>query len=211
MSDSIPVISYRSEVIRKAIHLGALVLPLAILALPTGPVRIALTVLAVIALGLDVARQRVPAVRQLLVDRTFGWMMRPEELPAPDAPLVFNGAVWMCLAAAACAWLFPPDIGAATLAMLMIGDAAAALVGRRYGRTRWPGTPKSVEGSLAYALAALGTGLAVDAWPGADLGLGVCLAGAVSGAILEALPIPVNDNLRVPLLAGAAMVLVSSV
>lgn len=208
MSDSPPVLPYRAELQRKAIHLGALALPASLLLLPTPVARTGLTVLAVLAVALDVARQRVPAVHKLLVDRAFGWMMRPEELPALGGPLVFNGAVWMFLSAAVCAWVFPPGVGAAALAMLMVGDGAAAVVGRKLGRTKWPGSPKSVEGSLAYAVVALATGLAVAAVPTAGLTPFACAVGAVVGAALEALPIPVNDNFRVPLLSGLAMLAV---
>ena len=205
MSDPAPALSYRVELQRKAIHLGALVLPLAMLALPTPLARGILTALAGLAVALDVARQRVPAVRRVLVDKAFGWMMRAEEVPPVGGPLVFNGAVWMCLSAAACVWLFPPSVGAAALAMLMLGDGAAAVVGRRVGRTKWPGTPKSVEGSAAYVVAAFAMGLAVTLWPGAQLTVLACAVGAVVGAALEALPIPVNDNFRVPVLSGLAM------
>ncbi|PAP76940.1 diacylglycerol/polyprenol kinase family protein [Rubrivirga marina] len=205
MSDHVPVLPYRVELQRKAIHLGALVLPFAILVLPTTLARVVLTTLAVLAVALDVARQRVAAVHDLLVDRVFGWMMRPEELPEFGGPIVFNGAVWMCLSAAACVWLFPPGVGAAALAMLMVGDGAAAVLGRRFGRTKWPGSPKSVEGTAAYVVAAFLTGLAVTTWPSVGLTVVGCGVGAVVGAALEALPIPVNDNFRVPVLSGLAM------
>lgn len=208
MSDHVPVLPYRVELQRKAIHLGALVLPLAIVALPTPLARGALTALAVLAVTLDVARQRVRAVHDVLIDRVFGWMMRPEELPPFGGPIVFNGAVWMFLSAAACAWLFPPAVGAAALAMLMVGDGAAAVVGRRFGRTKYPGSPKSVEGSAAYVVAAFAMGAAVASVPAASLTLTACAVGAVTGAILEAVPIPVNDNFRVPLLSGLAMLAV---
>ena len=207
MSEPAPPLPYRVELQRKAIHLGALVLPFAILALPTPLARGTLTGLAALALALDVARQRVPAARRV-VDGVFGWLMRPEERPPEGGPLVLNGAVWMCLSAAACAWLFPAGVGAAALATLMLGDAAASVVGRRYGRRRWPGSLKSVEGSAAYVVAAVLTGLVVATWPTADLGLGTVLVGAVVGAALEALPVPVNDNFRVPVLSGLAMLLV---
>lgn len=205
VSDSLPVLPYRVELQRKAIHLGALVLPLAMLVLPVPVARVGLTALAAVAVALDVARQRVPAVRRALVDRAFGWMMRPEEIPPEGGPLVFNGAVWMCLSAAICIWILPPAVGAAALAMLMLGDAAAAIVGRRFGAHKWPGTPKSVEGSAAYAVAAFATGLAVSAWPDAGLTAVAVAVGAVAGAALEALPIPVNDNIRVPIVTGLAM------
>ena len=207
MSDHVPVLPYAAELQRKAIHLLALVLPASILLLPRPVALAGLTALAVFSVGLDVARQRVPAVRGLLVDRTFGAMMRPEALPPEGGPLVLNGAAWMCVSAALCAWLFAPGIAAAALAMLMVGDGAAAVIGRRFGRTKWPGSPKSVEGTLAYAVTAFAVGLAVVAWPGADLGVGTVALGAGAGALVEAVPIPLNDNVRVPLLSGAAMAL----
>ena len=205
MSDHVPVLPYAAELQRKAIHLLALVLPEAILVLPRPTALLGLTVLAAFAVALDLARQRVPAVRRFVVDRAFGGMMRPEELPPEGAPIVLNGAAWMCVSAAVCAWLFPPGVAAAALAMLMVGDGAAAVLGRRYGRTKWPGSPKSVEGSLAYALTAFAIGLAVVAWPGTRVGVGTVALGAAVGAAVEALPLPLNDNMRVPFLSGLAM------
>lgn len=211
MSDSSPVISYRAELGRKALHLGALVIPLGILLLDGVEISgwrlsvLILAPLAVLALILDVARVRSPGIRTFL-HRWFGWLMRPEEVPPLGGPITFNGATMMCTSAALCAALFPSGIAAAALAMLMVGDGAAAIVGRRFGRHPWPGSPKSIEGSLAYAVTAFAIGLAVVAWPGSELSLGVCAVGAISGAVVEALPIPLNDNLRVPLLTGLAMV-----
>lgn len=207
--DPVPILPYRVELQRKAIHLGALVLPFSILVLPQPVALGALTALAVFAVGLDVARQRVPAVRRLVVDRVFGWLMRPEEIPPEGGPLVINGAAWMCVSAALCAALFPPGVAAAALAMLMVGDGAAAVVGRRFGRTKWPGSLKSLEGSAAYAITAFGIGLAVVAFPGSGLTVGVCALGAVVGAVVEAVPIPLNDNVRVPLVSGLAMLAAS--
>lgn len=211
VSDSAPVISYQAELGRKALHLGALVIPLgllllddlAVLGLPLSVVILA--PLAALALALDVARVHSASIREFL-HRWFVWLMRPEEVPPLGGPVTFNGATMMCTSAAICAALFPAGIAAAALAMLMVGDGAAAIIGRQLGRHRWPGSPKSVEGSLAYAVTAFGIGLAVVAWPGSGLNVAVCAVGALTGAIVEALPIPVNDNLRVPLLTGLAMV-----
>jgi len=204
------VLSYGAELGRKALHLGALVLPLALLVWGR-PIVWVLGPLAVLAVALDVARQRVPAVREPLL-RIFGFLMRPEEIPPPGGPLVLNGAVWMCVAAAVCGLLFPPALAAAALAMQMIGDAAAAIVGRRLGRTRWPGQRKTVEGTAAFFVTALLTGWALAHLPidglAAALPLGRLALGAAVAAVVETLPVPPNDNLRVSVAAAAAMLLV---
>lgn len=204
MSDSPPVISYAAEVRRKALHLCALVIPVGILALGK-PLALALLVpLAVIALVGDWGRQRIRWMRDLL-HGLFAPLMRPEEIPPFGGPIVFNGATMMCTAAAICTALFAPALAAAAIGMQMIGDAAAALVGRRFGRVRWPGSPKSVEGSAAFVATSALTGWAFAQWPGAELGLPQIAVGALTAAAVEALPIAVNDNLRVPLAAAAAM------
>ena len=134
MSDSAPVISYRAELGRKALHLGALVIPLGILLLDGETVAglplsvVILAPLAALALVLDVARVRSPGIRDFL-HRWFVWLMRPEEVPPLGGPITFNGATMMCTSAALCAALFPAGIAAAALAMLMVGDGAAAIIG----------------------------------------------------------------------------------
>ena len=208
MSDSIPVISYRAELLRKAIHLGALVLPLGILILGRATALWVLIPLAVLALGLDVARQRLPSLHGV-ISRLFAPIMRPEEQPPLGGPLILNGAGWMCLSAALCAALFREPIAAAALAMLMVGDGAAAVIGRRYGRHRYPFSPKSLEGSAAFFLTAvlIALPLLLLSLPYPPLTPQQLGAGALTAAVVEALPLPVNDNLRAPLLAGLVMTL----
>ncbi len=197
-------IPYAAEVRRKALHLGALVLPAAMLVLGRPAAALVLGPVAVLAVGLDWARVRVEPARRLL-HTVFSGLMRPEEIPPLGAPVVLNGATWMCVASAVVAAVFPPGVAAASMAMLMVGDGAAAVVGRRWGRTTWPDGRKTVEGTLAYAATAFAVGLGVVAWPGSGLGAWACAAGAAVGAVAEMAPIPLNDNVRVPLLAGLAM------
>ena len=191
-------------------HLGALVLPLGILLFGRPAALLALVPLALLGMGLDIARQRHKATHRL-IQRAFAPIMRPEEQPPLGGPLVLNGAVWMCLSAALCAAFFREPVAAAALAMLMVGDGAAAVVGRRFGRHRYAFSAKSLEGSVAFILTALliALPLTLDLTPAyvalTPVQWGV---GAFTSAVVEALPLPVNDNLRVPLIAGLAMTLV---
>ena len=208
MSDHAPAIPYGAELKRKALHLGALALPAGLLALGRTAALFVLVPLALVAVFCDVARQRW-AWMHAFIQWVFAPIMRPEEQPPFGGAVVLNGATWMCVSAALCALAFPEPVAAAALAMLMVGDGAAAVVGRRYGRHRYPSSSKSLEGSAAFfvtGLAAalpLATGLpGYDALTPLQLGLG-----ALAATVTEALPVPVNDNLRVPLVAGLVMLL----
>lgn len=187
----------------------AVVIPLGILVLGRPAALAVLAPMAVVAVLGDWLRAREGWPRHL-IHRVFARIMRPEELP-PPGPVVWNGATMMTTASALCVLLFPATVAAAALLMQMIGDAAAALVGRRYGRTRYPGSPKSAEGSAAFFAAALASATPLLWWPAADPGGRltplVLVAGALAATVTEAVRLPLNDNLRVPLVAGAAMLI----
>jgi dolichol kinase len=207
VSDLPPLISYSAELKRKALHLGALVIPLGIVVLGRSVAAWLLVPLAVVAVTLDVLRLRVPAVHRF-INWVFAPIMRPEEQPAFGGPVVINGATWMCVSAAVCVLLFPEPVAAAALAMLMVGDGAAAVVGRRYGRTRYPFSEKSVEGSVAFFVTGLVAALPFGLLATPPVSLLALASGAFMAALVEALPVAINDNVRVPLVAGAAMLLV---
>lgn len=201
-------LSYTAELRRKAIHLPALLLPLAILVLDPTLAGWTLGVLAVGLIAGDLARWRIPAVQRLVVS-VFGSLMRAKEIEQPEGPLPLNGATWVCVGAALCAILFPPAIAAAALAITMLGDAAAAIVGRKMGRVRIPRSQKTLEGSLAFCVAGTLGAVLVTLWPDVSLTALQIGVGVLVGVAAEALPLRINDNVRVPLLVGLGMVLIA--
>jgi len=93
-----------------------------------------------------------------------------------------------------------------------MGDAAASLIGRRYGRRRWPWSGgKSLEGSLAFAVAviiglgAARTWLLLGGWDG-DSGdswtvtLGKAIVAGAGSSFTEAVLTGGNDNVIVPVI-----------
>ncbi len=77
----------------------------------------------------------------------------------------------------------------------------SALVGRRLGKHRFLG--KSLEGSIAFFISAF---IIILLTPKIDYLFGEYVIGALAaafGAVIEALPWEVDDNLSIPLAIGA--------
>ena len=106
------------------------------------------------------------------------------------------------------------DIVAAAWGILAAGDGAATLVGRRYGKRRWPwNRSKSVEGSAALMIAGGAAGAFLCWWcrpavippPYVWFSIGAPIAAALVAAAVETLPIRLDDNLTVSLTAAATL------
>jgi len=193
-------LSYTGEIGRKGLHLFALSLPLGMWWVGMPAALYLLAPVALLAVAADVARARSPSFNAL-VRRIFGPLMRAEELPEAGAGVRFNGATCVLVSAALMALLFPLRVAVPVLAMAMLADAAAALVGRRLGRHPWGSLPATVEGTTAF----VATGLAIMACFPA-VAFGPAAAGVLVGAVVEALPLPVNDNIRVPIAAALVVI-----
>lgn len=189
------------ELGRKIIHLGSAGFALLyaytdrtfMLALMAG-----LTVMAVV---LEVARQRSPGL-QRLIQRIAGGVFRSVEQSE------VTGATWVSLAILLTIALFAKQVAIACIVILAVCDSLAALVGQRFGKARFFG--KSVAGSGAFFLSALliGHWLLPSVW--------AAIAGAATGAVAEALdvrigPLRINDNVAIPLLSGLAITLVLAI
>ena len=153
------------------------------------------SILFLLVLTIDLARLRIPAFNQLIFTR-FGSFIREGERYklTGTAPYVLGIAVSL--------YAFSLEIATAAICFLAFGDVSATTVGERYGRTKIG--EKSLEGTIAFAAAALLSALLLSAI-GVHLMARVMILGAVVAAVVELLPLPINDNLAIPLIAGGAM------
>ena len=99
-----------------------------------------------------------------------------------------------------------PMIVGASIMQLALGDAASALVGKAFGRTKMFGGLKSLEGSLAGFAVGFAAAHACGARPGA------ALAAALAGSLAELPPsTPLfNDNLWIPVASATALRIVGA-
>jgi dolichol kinase len=194
-------ISYREEVKRKLIHLSSLWMPAAILLIPG---RFASCILFGILFVMTLAVERayvlkVPVITPVY-DYFFGKMLR--KTPSPDAWIVSGGAPVYAAAALTCL-CFAPLCAAAGMAVLMTADAAAALIGRKFGKHKLV-NGKSLEGTLAFVLTGvLAAGVCISA-----VGVSSLLPYVLPAVILAALAelfqkqLKVDDNFSIPLVTA---------
>jgi len=190
---------YEGELARKAIHFSSLAIPIGLYYLPSDLGRSVILGVALFMLTVDVVRLQVPPVRTVFYF-FFGRVVRDHER--------FNllGSTYLLLAALICNYAFAKNVAVAGLAFLVVGDTVAALVGRRWGRIRI--LDKSLEGSLACLVSCLLVGWLIRIGSG-ELSAPMVWVGAFTATLIELLPIPLDDNMRIPLAAGFAMTLVA--
>ena len=125
-----------------------------------------------------------------------------------------NSATWYGTALVILAFVSPSFASAAALAVLGVGDPAAGLVGRRWGRRQLAGG-RTLEGTLAFALfGSLAAFAVLLLWHGAapmPALIAVSVAAGAAGAVAEAASVRIDDNLSVPLAAAVAAALTGSV
>jgi dolichol kinase len=184
-----------AELKRKAIHLASLTIPIAYYLSPRSWSRTWEKVLlasVILSLAIEVFRLNHPRIRGVF-RHFFGELLRNHE----EASLL--GSTYLLIAVLLTIHLFDKPVAVLALAFLILGDTVAAIVGKSIGKHKLLGG-KTVEGSLACFLVCLGLSLLM---PGIPFFVG--LVGATTATIFELLPIPLDDNFRIPLSAGFAM------
>jgi len=97
--------------------------------------------------------------------------------------------------------LFPTPLNYASIAIVSFGDSAASIFGKLLGKTPIPfNKGKNLEGFLAGLIFAF-FGAVFFLYP-----LQAFIS-AITGMFCELLPLPINDNLSIPLATGAVLLL----
>jgi len=142
--------------------------------------------------------------RFAFMNRLLMWILGP--FAHPHERHRINSSTWFTSALFVLSLTSEPVAISVALAVLAFGDPFAAIVGRRWGRTKLVNR-RSLEGSTAFAVIGGAAALVVMMVyaPGMSLGamVATALAASVFGAVAELFCNTVDDNLAVPLAAAA--------
>lgn len=191
-------ISLPAELVRKGIHLFALVIPIGhcLVSFPVAVLGVAIP--AAVAITIDLSRFHRWKLWDL-VSSFLNPIIRDHEVKGG-----FTGASYILTTSTIVIVLFPKAIAVAAITFIIIGDIAAALVGRTWGRHRLIGR-KTIEGSSACLVSLILVSFLI---PGLPTIVGI--TGAAIATITEALSGRIDDNLTVPIISGAMMLLIMS-
>jgi phytol kinase len=180
-----------TENARKAVHLLALLVPVASELTSKTLVLVALSIITLAYVLEEVLRlkgHRLPIITPFTLK-----MSRPEERTS----FIIRPA-YLAIGIILALILYPSTIAYASICVGAIGDSTAAIVGKRFGH-RQIVKRKTVEGFVAGLAAAF----LLASFLVSPL---VALVGAVGAMIMELLSVP-DDNLTMPVVAGALMTL----
>ncbi len=180
------------EIKRKIVHFATLIVPVGYAVTSEKTLILFLVPFFLALLLVDLLRHFHPGMASLFRKYFFGRVLREEEKPA------LMGATYFIFSTLLTILLFPKPIAIASILILIVSDTAAALIGRGLGRVKILG--KTLEGSMAFLITSL---LIVWIYPGLDRFAGSLAA--LGATVVEILPMRVNDNLSIPLVAGAIM------
>ena len=194
-------ISYWEEVKRKLIHLSSLWMPVAILFVDR---QVMLWVFGgCLAGNLIVERLRSERVKWItpLYDRFFGRMLRFEPRPGQ---WIISGGPYVFAAAFTVTLMVPAPVAAASMAVMLCGDTAAALIGRKFGKH--PAVNgKSLEGCLAFCLAGY-AGAMVFTQGAFAVGMIPCVIAGMLAELFEK-NTHVDDNFAIPVVSALVWML----
>ncbi len=193
-------IDYKSELIRKSIHLCSLSIPVIYFYISKATALFLLLPVSAAFLIIDLARYYHQPTAEWFY-RWFGWLLRKREQDQQAKRL--NGATNILFGSSLCVLIFPKIIAINAIAILIISDSTSALIGRRFGKH--PFLSKSLQGTIAFFVSALLVVLIAPKIGRTTSEYLIWIAGAAMGAMVESLSIAVDDNISIPLSIGLVM------
>ena len=181
-----------NEYKRKLIHVFNLIIPLSYLYVFPEKWQIikVLTSLMILFILTDIFRHKIGWI-QSLFKSFLNSMLRSHEM---DGKL--TGATWVMIGAVITITLFSKPVAIIALIFMSLGDTAAGLIGQRFGKHKIG--DKTWEGFFGGLIICIIIALNFPFLP-----LTVSLIGAISAMIMELIPIPLDDNFKIPLGSGA--------
>jgi HAD superfamily phosphoserine phosphatase-like hydrolase len=181
-----------NDVFRESIHASGVFIP--VIAGAVGVPLVAVSIILVLGIYATSEYLRTEGKKMPLINFITRKAASQNELyQIVLAPVYFAIGILITLV------IFPAPASSAAIAIFALGDSTASIFGRYLAKTPLPfNKDKSLEGSAAgFFFAFLAGSIFVSPL--------VALLGAAIAMFIEYLPLPINDNLLIPVITGLAL------
>jgi len=187
----------RNQILRLAIHMSGFAIPFVCTYFLN---RYLAAILILIVTSVYVISELARMVRitfPIFTSIKTGAAVKLELYEFTTAPIFYAFGIMLSLI------IFPTQFAYTSIAILTLGDGAASLFGKKFGKTRYPfNKAKNLEGSFfGFIFAFSGAVFFVDPVR--------AFIAAMAGMLVECLPMPLDDNLTIPLTAGSILMMFS--
>ncbi len=188
----------QSKLWRRLWHLvGGSFFPILALFIPKGILLIILGTMTGLFVAWEIVRFASPSVNRWMMLH-LGVILKKEE------GFRLTGSTYLLVSSLAVFLLFEKYIAITSLLFLSIGDLMAAVIGEKFGKRIV--FNKSLEGSLACLASCLLIGVLMIRTI-STITASIVIVGAIMATVAELLPIPIDDNLTIPLFSAGIMTL----
>jgi phosphoserine phosphatase len=184
----------RKDALREVIHMGSFLIPILCFFFNVNRYALAAVILATavvyafseLARGVGISFPPFTTITNMAA-------MGEEQWGFATSPTLFALSIFVALT------LYPPRTGFAVITILTLGDGTARLVGKKLGRRVLPyNKAKKLEGTLAGILLSSAASLLF-------VSPSKAVAASIISMIVETLPLPINDNILIPLVAAVVL------
>ena len=185
----------KNEVYRKAIHLSNAIIPLSYYYCFSNKIDmiIVLAFFLIFCFFIEIYRKNNLKLSKFF-SNWFEFMMREKEKKGE-----ITGATWVFVGALFTILLVPDPYNIISLLFLSFGDTFAAIIGMKFPHIKLG--RKTLSGSMAGFFACLSIGLVIDI----PITYEIVILGAFVAMFIEILPLPINDNVSIPISSGLSM------
>lgn len=187
----------RTDIFREIIHMGSFLIPIISQFFNIDRYTIAIIILITTSLyTISELTRRIGINFPPFTTLTNMAAMGDEKWGFAISPLLFALGILLSLT------LYPKQVGFAAITILTLGDGTAKIMGKKFGVTHFPyNKAKKLEGTVAGIIAStMGCLLFVSPYKAVIVST-ICM-------IIESVPLPINDNILIPLIAGLLFIII---
>ena len=191
--------SLKNEIARKFIHLASVVIPLSYIYIINDLIVMLciLSFFVIFSFFVEILRTNHFKSSKIFL-RLFGFMLRENEKKNK-----LTGATWVFLGALFTFILIPYPFSILALLFLSVGDTFAAIIGISFPFIKIGN--KTLSGFIAGFISSILVGICFNL----SVSIYILIFGALMASVIEIIPLPLNDNITIPLFSGSMMYFIS--